>query len=108
MDPTAKQLLETRAALAAKIKEMAGRHDKGWTPEDQANWEKLNKDYDACKASLDGIHLAEQVASRVKLIDGDLAAPSGATDVGRGDANHADPAPAGDRRPSAGLRVGPR
>jgi HK97 family phage major capsid protein len=82
--PNAKELLETRASLAAKIKEMAGRHD-AWKPEDQANWEQLNADYDRHKADLEQIHQAEQIGQRLALIESDLAQPAGVSDVGRSD-----------------------
>lgn len=78
--PTAKELLETRASLAAKIKEMADRQAE-WKAEDQANWEKLNKDYDATKRQYDILKRSEEIGQEIGTPAGDLA-------IGRSDTNH--------------------
>ncbi len=77
---TIKEMLEKRAELAAKIKEFADKADRAkkgegeWAADDQANWEKLNADYDELTSEID----AEERKSRLHKIDGDLSRKVGA------------------------------
>lgn len=61
---TAKALRENRAPLAKQIKDMAelaNAENRDFSAEEQANWEKLNKDYDALSASISRAERAERV-----------------------------------------------
>jgi len=61
-----KDLQDKRLELATKIKAFADAEDAktegAWSAEADANWQTLNADYDACKASLDAENAAVQKA----------------------------------------------
>lgn len=91
--PTTKELLEKRGKLAKEIRTFADRQD-AWTDDDKANWETLNRDYDATVEQYDRAKRADQ-------IDAELAQPAGDPDIGRGDRDGRR-AQNGDRRKRAG------
>jgi HK97 family phage major capsid protein len=73
---TLKELQEQRRTLAAKIKEVANRHDKdkGWQGEDEAEYTRLNGEYDAVLKQIEETQAreaaAETISSRLGEIDG--------------------------------------
>jgi len=69
---TIKQLLETRAKLAARIRQMADRindEQRDFTAEEQDNWDQLNADYDSYTRRIDALE-------RARDIDAELDGPS--------------------------------
>ena len=64
-----KALLEKRAEIAAKVKELAERFNangKAWAnPEDAGNWEQLNKDFDAADAEVKAERKKDEEAQAV-------------------------------------------
>lgn len=66
MAKSAKQLQEERAPLGKKIQDMAElvqTENRDFTPEEQGNWEQLNKDYDLLSAQIDIASKAERIAT---------------------------------------------
>jgi len=76
--PTLKELQEKRSQLAANIKELADKFNaagKKWQGEDEAQWTRLNAEYDANKAALDAekarLEEAAKISERLNAIERD-------------------------------------
>lgn len=71
---TAKQLREERAKIALAIRQLADKANdekRDFLPEEQGNWDQINKDYDSLSRAI-------EIAERVEKVDDDLAsAPTG-------------------------------
>ena len=83
MPKSAKQLMEERAPLGQKIREMSDllqTEQRDFTAEEQQNWDKLNADYNLLTRHIDTATAVER-----------LAVPEAATSepaIGRGDVSH--------------------
>jgi HK97 family phage major capsid protein len=63
---TAKEMRETRAPMAVRIREMADQannENRDFTAEEKANWEQLNKDFDDLTRQLELAERVEQIES---------------------------------------------
>lgn len=59
---TLKEMLEKRQVLATRIEEMRNAaHGRDFTPEEDANWAELNKDYDALSRDIDRLKRSEEI-----------------------------------------------
>lgn len=71
---TVKALQERRGELAAEIRKMAdiiSKESRDFTAEEQANWEKLNKDYDDNQQKLDAANNRAQIVARAASLQDD-------------------------------------
>lgn len=88
---TAKRVREERLVPAAKeirrLADLATNEKRAFSAEEQAAWDKSNKDYDQARAEVDRLERAEKV-------DADLANPASDPKIGRDDFN---PKPKGRR-----------
>jgi len=78
---TLQELREKRAKLATEIRRIAdlvNNEGRDFTAEEQANWAKLNTDYDANKRALD-------IAERAEAVRAEAEASPSHRDVGRED-----------------------
>lgn len=79
------ELQEKKNAAATAIKELGNRQDS-WTAEDRAQWETINKDYDAAAAAVaarrEELTNSEAVQARLKQIEDEQRAISGDKRVG--------------------------
>jgi HK97 family phage major capsid protein len=83
------QLQEKRQKLYAEIKAKADEFEKNgrsWKDGEQANWEKLNADYDAVGTQLEEHRKKAAVADRMAAIEADLRQSSAGQRFGREDA----------------------
>jgi HK97 family phage major capsid protein len=80
--PTSKSLREKELVpLAKEIRRMAdlvNNEKRDFTAEERQKWEQLDKDYNSLRARI-------EVMERGEKVDADMAAPAGATDIGRQD-----------------------
>src|SRR5581483_6362294 len=80
---TAKALREKRAPLAQRIQELRDtihKEDRDFTSEERANWEQVNKDYDA-------LTLKIQIAERAESVEVEQRRRTGDGQPGRDDFN---------------------
>jgi hypothetical protein len=68
---TKEQLQEAKNKAAQELRSYVNEHEKNWSKEDDANYERLNLAYDEATAAIDSANAAEQRASRLKQIEED-------------------------------------
>jgi HK97 family phage major capsid protein len=92
MARTREELKTARAELATKIQADAKAfNDAGKKFKDaeaQANWDKLNKDYDAVMAELAELDQADSVGARLSQLERDATAPRNPLNIGLDDAGN--------------------
>jgi HK97 family phage major capsid protein len=79
-----KALREDRAKLAKQVTDLAGRaqsESREFTAEEQADWDRLNGEYDALTAAIAGEEKRAGISDRLAAINADMGRP--AHDVGR-------------------------